>query len=214
MTEFECCAQAQRLNCLNEVSGQFVSKRKLGYMDVPYVGPLAVSSTPCFWHLNKALQIANCLLFPHFRTLSKPLKNMQASSFIYYFLLVSLCIDLSQNETSAALRRQRRRMRHRGLRKGSYAGRRLLRQPRMRPPAPAAPSIPLINIDDGVVGVFDSLIGLGGHESSYSVLPGKNGTSTTWIGLNFSCFQIKLLKLCFSSTCNTHWSKTWLPFLT
>ncbi|XP_042679100.1 extracellular matrix protein 2 [Centrocercus urophasianus] len=103
---------------------------------------------------------------------------MQASSFIYYFLLVSLCIDLSQNETSAALRRQRRRMRHRGLRKGSYAGRRLLRQPRMKPPAPAAPSIPLINIDDGVVGVFDSLIGLGGHESSYSVLPGKKGQCT------------------------------------
>uniref|UniRef100_G1MYY9 Extracellular matrix protein 2 n=1 Tax=Meleagris gallopavo TaxID=9103 RepID=G1MYY9_MELGA len=103
---------------------------------------------------------------------------MQVSSFIYYFLLVSLCIDLSQNETSAALRRQRRRMRHRGLRRSSYAGRRLLRQPRMKLAAPAAPSIPLINIDDGVVGVFDSLIGLGGHESSYSVLPGKKGQCT------------------------------------
>uniref|UniRef100_A0A8C3LL34 Extracellular matrix protein 2 n=1 Tax=Chrysolophus pictus TaxID=9089 RepID=A0A8C3LL34_CHRPC len=103
---------------------------------------------------------------------------MQASSFIYYLLLVSLCIDLSQNETNAALRRQRRRMRHRGLRRSSYAGRRLLRQPGMKLPAPAAPSIPLINIDDGVVGVFDSLIGLGGHESSYSVLPGKKGQCT------------------------------------
>uniref|UniRef100_A0A8C2TJ50 Extracellular matrix protein 2 n=1 Tax=Coturnix japonica TaxID=93934 RepID=A0A8C2TJ50_COTJA len=103
---------------------------------------------------------------------------MQASSFIYYFLLLSLCIDLSQNETSAALRRQRRRMRHRGMRKSSYAGRRVLRQPRMKLSSPATHSIPLINIDDGVMGVFDSLIGLGGHESSYSVLPGKKGQCT------------------------------------
>ncbi|OXB58174.1 hypothetical protein ASZ78_006946 [Callipepla squamata] len=62
-------------------------------------------------------------------------------------------------------------MRFRGLRKSSYAGRRNLRQPKMKLAARAAPSIPLINIDDGVMGVFDSLIGLGGHESSYSVLP-------------------------------------------
>ncbi|POI32550.1 hypothetical protein CIB84_003699 [Bambusicola thoracicus] len=48
----------------------------------------------------------------------------------------------------------------------------------MKLPAPAAPSIPLINIDDGVMGVFDSLIGLGGHESSYNVLPGKKGQCT------------------------------------
>lgn len=206
----------QRLNCLNEVSGQFICKRKLGFIDVPYVGALALSRIPFVWHLNKALQISNCLLCSCSRTLSKPYKNMQASSFIYYFLLLSLCIDLSHNETSAALRRQRRRMRHRGLRRSSYAGRRFLRQPRMKLPAPAAPSIPLINIDDGVMGVFDSLIGLGGHESSYNVLPGKNQTSTTWSGLNFSCFQMKCLnslKLYFSSTCNTWWSKTWLPFL-
>ncbi|OXB73745.1 UNVERIFIED_CONTAM: hypothetical protein H355_007878 [Colinus virginianus] len=103
---------------------------------------------------------------------------MQVSSFVYYFLVVSLCIDFSQNETSAVLRRQRRRMRFRGLRKSSYAGRRNLRQPRMKLAARAAPSIPLINIDDGVMGVFDSLIGLGGHESSYSVLPGKKGQCT------------------------------------
>lgn len=99
---------------------------------------------------------------------------MQAT-LVYYFLLVSLCFDFSQNETSALLRRQRRRMRSRGLRSSS-AGHRSPRQPRMKIPAPVAgvPSIPLINIDDGVMGVFDSLVGLGGHESSYSVLPGKN----------------------------------------
>lgn len=66
-------------------------------------------------------------------------------------------------------------MRYRGLRRSSSAGRRSPRQPRMKLPTPVAvvPSIPLINIDDGVMGVFDSLIGLGGQESSYSVLPGK-----------------------------------------
>ncbi|XP_057259163.1 extracellular matrix protein 2 [Pezoporus wallicus] len=105
---------------------------------------------------------------------------MQATSLVYYFLLVSLCIDFSQNETSALLRRQRRRMRHRGLRRSSSAEHKAPRQARMKFPDPVAvvPSIPLINIDDGVMGVFDSLIGLGGHEPSYSVLPGKTGHCT------------------------------------
>lgn len=61
------------------------------------------------------------------------------------------------------------------LRRSSSAGHRTPREPRMKPSAPVAvvPSIPLINIDDSVMGVFDSLIGLGGDESSYNVLPGK-----------------------------------------
>ncbi|NXE54001.1 ECM2 protein, partial [Casuarius casuarius] len=102
---------------------------------------------------------------------------MQATFFVYYFLLVSLCIDCFQNGTSAIPRRQRRRMRYRALRASSSEGRRSQRQPRTRFPAPApvVPGIPLIHIDDGVMGVFDSLIGLGEHESSYSVLPGKQG---------------------------------------
>lgn len=67
-------------------------------------------------------------------------------------------------------------MHHRGLRKSSSAEHKVPRQARMKFPDPAAvvPSISLVNIDDDVMGVFDSLIGLGGHESSYSVLPGKN----------------------------------------
>ncbi|NXS99655.1 ECM2 protein, partial [Jacana jacana] len=102
---------------------------------------------------------------------------MQATSLVYYFLLVSLCVDFSQNETSALPRRPRRRTRHRGLRRSSSAGHRSPRQPGVKLPAPiaVAPSIPLINIDDGVMGVFDSLVGLGDHESSYNVLPGKKG---------------------------------------
>ncbi|NXU59595.1 ECM2 protein, partial [Turnix velox] len=100
---------------------------------------------------------------------------MQPTSLVYYFLLVSLCIDFFQNETSALPRRQKRRMRSRGLRRISSAGYRSPRQPGMKPPAPGVPSIPLINIDDGVMGVFDSLVGLGSHESSYNVLPGKKG---------------------------------------
>ncbi|NWR66766.1 ECM2 protein, partial [Bucorvus abyssinicus] len=105
---------------------------------------------------------------------------MQATSLVYYFLLVSLCIDFSQNETSALLKRRRRRMLYGILRRSSSAGRRSPREPRLKPSAPVAvvPSIPLINIDDGVMGVFDSLIGLGGDESSYSVLPGKKGHCT------------------------------------
>ncbi|KAM9374698.1 extracellular matrix protein 2 [Phaethornis superciliosus] len=105
---------------------------------------------------------------------------MQATSLLCCFLLVSLCTDFSQNETSAPLRRQRRKMHYRGVRGSSSAGHRSPREPRMKLPAPGAvlPSIPLINIDDSVMGVFDSLIGLGGHESSYSVLPGKKGHCT------------------------------------
>jgi len=125
----------------------------------------------------KALLVSNFPLFSHSRILSERRRNMQAtSSLVYYFLLVSLCIDFSQNETNALLGRQRRRTHHGGLRRSSSAGHRSPRQPRMKLPAPVSvvPSIPLINIDDGVMGVFDSLIGLGGHESSYSVLPGKN----------------------------------------
>ncbi|NXG63708.1 ECM2 protein, partial [Hemiprocne comata] len=105
---------------------------------------------------------------------------MQATSLAYCFLLVSLCFDFSQNETSGPPRRQRGRMHYRGLRRSPSAGHRSPREPRMKLPAPVAvvPSIPLINIDDSVMGVFDSLIGLGGHESSYSVLPGKKGHCT------------------------------------
>ncbi|NWX49175.1 ECM2 protein, partial [Steatornis caripensis] len=105
---------------------------------------------------------------------------MQATSLVYYFLLVSLCIDFSQNETNALFGRQRRRMRYRELRRSPSVGHRSPRQPRMKLPAPVAiaPSIPLINIDDSVMAVFDSLIGLGEHESSYSVLPGKKGHCT------------------------------------
>ncbi|NXX43387.1 ECM2 protein, partial [Tricholaema leucomelas] len=105
---------------------------------------------------------------------------MQTTSLVYYFLLVSLCIDFSQNEMSAHLRRQRKRTRNRGLRMSSSAGHRSPRQQRIRPPDPVAavPNIPLINIDDGVMGVFESLIGLGGQESSYSILPGKKGHCT------------------------------------
>ncbi|NWI96616.1 ECM2 protein, partial [Pitta sordida] len=91
---------------------------------------------------------------------------MQATSLVCYLLLVSLCIDFGQNEGVELPRRQRRRRRMQH------------RLPRMELPDAAGPGIPLINIDDSVMGVFDSLIGLGEHESSYSVLPGKKGQCT------------------------------------
>ncbi|NXF76504.1 ECM2 protein, partial [Sclerurus mexicanus] len=100
---------------------------------------------------------------------------MQATPLACYLLLVSLCIDSCRSEGSALPGRQRRRMQRRGLGRGSSAGQRLPRQPRMEL---SEPGIPLINIDDSVLGVFDSLIGLGEHESTYSVLPGKKGQCT------------------------------------
>uniref|UniRef100_A0A8C4Y6K1 Extracellular matrix protein 2 n=1 Tax=Gopherus evgoodei TaxID=1825980 RepID=A0A8C4Y6K1_9SAUR len=105
---------------------------------------------------------------------------MQTASLLYYFLLVCWCIDFAQNQTNEIPRRQRRRMRYRGSRKGSSAYHRPNRQPQIKTSTTVAvvPSIPLINIDDGITEVFDSLIGLGGHESSYNVLPGKKGHCT------------------------------------
>ncbi|EMP39740.1 Extracellular matrix protein 2 [Chelonia mydas] len=103
-------------------------------------------------------------------------KNMQTASLLYYFLLVCWCIDFVENQTNEIPRRQRRRMRYRGSRKGSSANHRPNRQPQIKTSTTVAvvPSVPLINIDDGITEVFDSLIGLSGHESSYSVLPVLN----------------------------------------
>ncbi|KAM4893859.1 extracellular matrix protein 2 [Sylvia borin] len=95
---------------------------------------------------------------------------MQAPSLLCYCLLLSLCSELCPAEGGAGRRQRRRRrmMMHRGLGRNPRA-------PGMEPPGR---SIPLINIDDSVVGVFDSLVGLGEHESTYSVLPGKKGQCT------------------------------------
>ncbi|NXO32078.1 ECM2 protein, partial [Cisticola juncidis] len=80
---------------------------------------------------------------------------MQAPSLLCWFLLLSLCSDSCPAEGGAGRGHRRRRMRHRAL------GR-----------------IPLIDIEDSELGVFDSLVGLGEHESTYSVLPGKKGQCT------------------------------------
>ncbi|NXC05194.1 ECM2 protein, partial [Orthonyx spaldingii] len=96
---------------------------------------------------------------------------MRASSLVWYFLLVSLCTDFCL--AAAPGRRQRRRMHPQGLGRSPRAGQRSPRTPGMEPPR-----IPLIDIDDSVLGVFDSLVGLGEHESTYSVLPGRKGQCT------------------------------------
>ncbi|XP_064579981.1 extracellular matrix protein 2 [Zonotrichia leucophrys gambelii] len=82
---------------------------------------------------------------------------MQAPSLLCYLLLLWLCRDLCPAEGGTG-RRQRSRI-----------------SPRAAGLQPPAPRIPLLTIDDSVVGVFDSLVGLGQHESTYSVLPGKKG---------------------------------------
>ncbi|NWV56753.1 ECM2 protein, partial [Daphoenositta chrysoptera] len=99
---------------------------------------------------------------------------MQAASLVCYFLLVWLCAAFCPAGAGAG-RRQRRRMLQPGLGRSPWAGHRTPRTPGMEPPGP---SIPLIDIDDSVMGVFDSLVGLGEHESTYSVLPGKKGQCT------------------------------------
>ncbi|XP_066473436.1 extracellular matrix protein 2 [Tiliqua scincoides] len=102
---------------------------------------------------------------------------MQKTALLCYLLLASLCIALAQNESHGMPRRARRRMRYRGLRKGSFANRRRNKQQQIKSPMPTAsvPSIPLINIGGDITEVFDSLISLDGQESSYNVLPGKEG---------------------------------------
>uniref|UniRef100_A0A8C5IR63 Extracellular matrix protein 2 n=1 Tax=Junco hyemalis TaxID=40217 RepID=A0A8C5IR63_JUNHY len=77
---------------------------------------------------------------------------MQAPSLLCYLLLLWLCRELCPAEGGTG-RRQRSRI----------------------SPRAAGPRLPLLTIDDNVMGVFDSLLGLGQHESTYSVLPGKKG---------------------------------------
>lgn len=101
--------------------------------------------------------------------------KMQKTALLYYLLFACLCIILAQNESYKMPRRGRRRMHYRGLRRGSLGNRRPNKQPQTKFPIPTTPvpSIPLINTDGDITEVIDSLIGLDGHESSYSVLPGK-----------------------------------------
>ncbi|XP_053233602.1 extracellular matrix protein 2 isoform X1 [Podarcis raffonei] len=100
---------------------------------------------------------------------------MQKAALFCYILLVSLCIAVVQNERNVMRRRARRRMRYRGLRKSSSGNHRLNKQQEIKSPVfiTPIPSIPLINIDGDITEVFDSLIGQGGQESSYNILPGK-----------------------------------------
>ncbi|XP_061474042.1 extracellular matrix protein 2 isoform X2 [Rhineura floridana] len=102
---------------------------------------------------------------------------MQKAAVLCYLLLVSLCFAVVQNGHNGMPRRARRRMRYRGLRKDSSANHRPNKQLQIKTafPTTPAPSIPLINIDGEITEVFDSLIGLDGQESSYSILPGKEG---------------------------------------
>lgn len=72
-------------------------------------------------------------------------------------------------------------MRQPGLGRSARAGPRAPRTLGMEPPR-----IPLIHIDDSVMGVFDSLVGLGEHESTYSVLPGENRAPLLLVGGSLS----------------------------
>ncbi|NWX25587.1 ECM2 protein, partial [Notiomystis cincta] len=95
---------------------------------------------------------------------------MRAPRLVCCALLLWLCAAVCPAGGGAG-RRQSRRLRQRGLARSP-------RGPRALGLELPGPSIPLINIDDSVLGVFDSLVGLGEHESTYSVLPGKKGQCT------------------------------------
>ncbi|KAJ6668415.1 hypothetical protein lerEdw1_015792 [Lerista edwardsae] len=99
--------------------------------------------------------------------------KMQKAALLCYLLLASLCIALAQNENQEMPRRTRKRMRYRGVKKGSSVNRRRNKQQQIKAPMPTAlvPSIPLINIDGDITEVFGSLISSDGQESSYNVLP-------------------------------------------
>nr|XP_020662274.1 extracellular matrix protein 2 isoform X1 [Pogona vitticeps]XP_020662275.1 extracellular matrix protein 2 isoform X1 [Pogona vitticeps] len=101
---------------------------------------------------------------------------MQKKVLFYYLLIYSLCIALAQNEHNGRPM-AKRRMRYRGLRRGSTGYRRLNKQPQIKPSVRTTPipSIPFINIDGDITGIVDSFIGLDGQESSYNILPGKEG---------------------------------------
>ncbi|XP_054832116.1 extracellular matrix protein 2 [Eublepharis macularius] len=101
---------------------------------------------------------------------------MQKTALVYYLLFGCLCIILAHDSYKMP-KRARRRMQYKGLRRGSLGNSRSNKQPQTKPPVlpTPVPRIPLINIDGDITEVIDSLIGLDGHESSYSVLPGKEG---------------------------------------
>uniref|UniRef100_A0A6I8MZZ3 Extracellular matrix protein 2 n=1 Tax=Ornithorhynchus anatinus TaxID=9258 RepID=A0A6I8MZZ3_ORNAN len=102
---------------------------------------------------------------------------MQAVGLLYFLLLNSLCFDLAQNERNETSARQRRRLHIRRFRKGSSSNHRSNRQSRIEHAARTiqAPRLPLVNVDDSIVEIYDSLVDLRGEESSYNVLPGKKG---------------------------------------
>ncbi|XP_003217706.1 extracellular matrix protein 2 isoform X1 [Anolis carolinensis] len=102
---------------------------------------------------------------------------MQKAVLLYILLLISLGIALAQNENNGMQRRARRRMRHRGLRKGSMIYRRINKKPQVIRPIPTTPVpiIPLIDNYGDITGIIDSLVGLDGQESSYNILPEKQG---------------------------------------
>lgn len=99
---------------------------------------------------------------------------MRAPSLVWYSLLVWLGTECCAGS------RQSRKMKPRALGRSPWAGHRSPRAPEMEPLI----NIPLINIDGSVMGVFDSLVGLGERESSYSVLPGES-RAAPW-GADFS----------------------------
>ncbi|XP_006900788.1 PREDICTED: extracellular matrix protein 2 [Elephantulus edwardii] len=92
-----------------------------------------------------------------------------------FFLFITFHIDFGQNKDTPS--KQRRKMYHQRLRKSSSLNHRSDRQLRVQQAAmiPAAVQFPAINFVYSMEGKYESFSSFSGEESSYSVLPGKNG---------------------------------------
>ncbi|XP_004620181.2 extracellular matrix protein 2 [Sorex araneus] len=96
---------------------------------------------------------------------------MKVAGLLCLLMLITFQTDFGQSEESP--RKQRRKMNYRRLRKSSLASHESRKQLGMQQ-KPSRRALPIVNLDDSTEEKFESLSSLGA-ESSYHVLPGKQG---------------------------------------
>ncbi|XP_066224466.1 extracellular matrix protein 2 isoform X1 [Saccopteryx leptura] len=100
---------------------------------------------------------------------------MKFAGLFCFLLLIISQIDFGQNDETP--RKQRRKMHHRRLKKSSSPNHRADRQLRAQPTTVATPAatLPRVNAEHSTEEKFESFLSVLGVESSYNVLPGKEG---------------------------------------
>ncbi|KAM8802622.1 extracellular matrix protein 2 isoform 3-T4 [Rhynchonycteris naso] len=100
---------------------------------------------------------------------------MKFAGLFCFFLLIIFQIDFGQNDETP--RKQRRKMHHRRLKKSSLPNRRADRQLRAQPTTMVTPAatLPMVNVEHSTEEKFEPFLSVLGIESSYNVLPGKEG---------------------------------------